>query len=214
MSKPNKQILLVDDHALFADGLKLILESLEGLESVTISTDAYAVLSDRDTLSKYDLVLIDLHMPRFSGFAFLTAVQTQSIPVTVAVISGTEKKADIERALTLGAQGFIPKDSPSGELLNAVRSMLSGQRYLPLHWAGEIDWLPVDTKSPNPQTKLTERQMQVLELMRDGMQNKQIAMVLGVSVSSVKGHIELLFKTLNVNNRTACVQAAREAQLI
>ena len=56
--------------------------------------------------------------------------------------------------------------------------------------------------------------MQVLELMRDGMQNKQIAMVLGVSVSSVKGHIELLFKNLNVNNRTACVQAAREARLI
>ncbi len=214
-----KKILILDDHALFADGLALILGSLEGECDVSVANDAQMALSDTLALKAYDLVLIDLHMPSFDGFAFLTALKLQKLPVRVAVISGTENKAEIERALSLGASGFIPKDSPSPELLRAVNGLLSGQDYLPEAWVGEIDWLYHQDGEHaqlggQSDDELTQRQLQVLKLVSQGLQNKQISTVMGISVSAVKGHIENIFKALRVNNRTACVQAARDAGFI
>ncbi len=209
-----RKILILDDHQLFADGLALILSTVgDGIET-NISNDALDALSDRTFLLSHDLVLIDLHMPRLSGFAFLAAVQSQSIPIDVGVISGSEKLSDVEKAMRLGAKGFIPKDSESSEMLNAVSDLIDGKCYLPLEFDGKIDWILPEPKKPMKIDSLTKRQAQVLDLMCDGMQNKQIAAVLGISVSAVKGHIELLFKHLNVSNRTACVKAAQEAHML
>lgn len=208
------RILIIDDHQLFADGLGLILQGLDRPVDIAISFDAYEALSQPRQLVSNNLVLVDLHIPQFSGFAFLTAARMQRLCVDIAVVSGTEKKEDIERAIQLGAKGFIPKDSDSREMLRAVSRLLDGNRYLPDHWEGKIDWLAARNDPPVKSGSLTNRQLQVLNLMKDGMQNKQIAAILGISVSSVKGHIEQLFRHLNVNNRTACVQAARDARLI
>jgi DNA-binding NarL/FixJ family response regulator len=207
------KILIIDDHALFADGLSLILKSLGSHIDVSISNGAARVLNNIESLLNNDLILIDLHMPSMDGFGFLSAVRVQKIPIPVGVISGTEKKSDIERAIGLGAQGFIPKDSPSAEMLKAISLLLNGKNYLPQRWLGEVDFLDYAHQTDNNET-ITERQRHVLELMKDGLQNKQIATVLGISVSAVKGHIENIFKTMGVNNRTACVQVARERGLI
>ena len=208
------KILILDDHQLFADGLALILSTMDEQIETTISSDALEALGQREFLLSHDLVLIDLHMPKFTGFGFLTAIQTQEIPIDVAVISGSEKLSDVEKAIRLGAKGFIPKDSDSSEMLKAVNDLINGKRYLPIQFDGKIDWVLPQLKKPIKANPLTKRQTQVLGLMCDGMQNKQIAAVLGISTSSVKGHIELLFKHLNVNNRTACVNAAREKKMI
>ncbi len=209
-----RRILILDDHPLFADGLALILSTMVENIETTIASDALEALTDKAALLEYDLVLIDLHMPRFTGFGFLTAVQTQNLPIDVAVISGSERLSDVEKAIRLGAKGFIPKDSNSQEMVNAVEDLLENKRYLPIQFDGKVDWVLPPLKKPIKANPLTKRQTQVLELMSDGMQNKQIAVVLGVSVSSIKGHVELLFKHLNVNNRTACVKAAHDAKLI
>lgn len=214
MTQGTKKILVIDDHVLFADGLGLILGGLGPNIDVTIRNDAQDALVDKPWLRSFDLVLIDLHMPQFSGFGFLTAVQTQGLDVNVAVISGSEKQVEIERAIRLGTQGFIPKDSDSEELLSAVAQLLEGKRYLPLQWAGKIDWVSNSDASVSAVDVLTKRQFQVLELMRDGLQNKQIGVALGISTSSVKGHVEHLFKNFHVNNRTSCVQAARDQGLV
>ena len=208
------KILILDDHQLFADGLALILSTMDEHIETTISSDALEALGEREFLLSHDLVLIDLHMPKFTGFGFLTAIQTQEIPIDVAVISGSEKLSDVEKAIRLGAKGFIPKDSDSSEMLKAVNDLINGKRYLPIQFDGKIDWVLPQLKKPIKANPLTKRQTQVLGLMCDGMQNKQIAAVLGISTSSVKGHIELLFKHLKVNNRTACVNAAREKKMI
>jgi len=213
MSNTKTKILIIDDHALFADGLSLILKSLGSHIDVSISNGATRILSDIESLLNNDLILIDLHMPTMDGFSFLSAVRVQKIPITVGVISGTERKSDIERAIGLGAQGFIPKDSPSAEMLKAVSLLLDGKNYLPGQWLGEIDFLDYAHQADNSDA-ITERQRLVLELMKDGLQNKQMAIVLGISVSAIKGHIENIFKTMGVNNRTACVQAARERGLV
>jgi DNA-binding NarL/FixJ family response regulator len=209
-----QRLLIIDDHLLFADGLKLILSDPdEGLD-ITVCNDALQALADQKSMTSYDLVLVDLNMPQCSGFSFLTAVRLQELSVDVAVVSGAEDKSEIERAIQLGAKGFIPKDSESTEMVRAVKLLLEGKRYLPDHWIGEIDWLASNENRKLAASNLTDRQKQVLKLMSEGLQNKQIAAILGVSVSSVKGHIELLFKNLNVNNRTACVQLANDLALI
>ena len=209
-----KKILLIDDHKLFADGLVMILESSGNNFTVDTCNDIQNLLVSGEKLSAYDLILVDLHMPKLSGFSFLSAIKTQSIGVVVAVISGSEEQHEIERALALGAQGYIPKESSSEEFIYAARQLLQNNRYLPMHWLGEIDWT-VDCYDESLMSEvLTSRQIQVLELMRDGLQNKQIALVLGISVSSVKSHVEQLFKKLKVNNRTSCVQIAQERNLV
>ncbi len=214
MNDQTKRILIIDDHQLFADGLRLILNNLGENTEVCVCDDGLQALSDRKVILSFDLILVDLNMPKFSGFGFLMAVQAQHFEVDVAVVSGNVKKHEIERALHLGAKGFIPKDSESSEMLRAVSELLEGKRYLPTHWEGKVDWLPSGETKKITTDFLTERQIQVLRLMSEGMQNKQIAVALGISVSSVKGHVELLFKNLSVNNRTACVQTANDLALI
>jgi len=212
--KTLKRILIIDDHNLFAEGLALILESSNKNYKVDISDNAQKSLINRKTLINYDLVLIDLHMPNLSGFGFLSAIKAQSINVNIAVISGSDKLVEIERAITLGAQGYIPKGNGSEEFINAANQLLQGKRYLPLAWVGKVDWNTNIITESTESNLLTERQIEVLELMRDGLQNKQIAIVLGIKPSSVKGHVEQLFKKIQVNNRTACVQIAQERNLI
>ncbi len=206
--------MIIDDHSLFVDGLALILRNLGQDVDVSTSNSAAACLINPMSLENIDLVLIDLEMPSMNGFNFLSAVRMQNLPLRVAVISGTEKKSEIERALSEGAFGFIPKDTPSHEMLSAVTHLLAGNRYLPPKWLGYIDWKPnVDIRGRHSAT-LTKRQRDVLELVADGLHNKQIASVLGISISAVKRHVENVFKKLGVNNRTSCVKVAREKNLL
>lgn len=208
-----KKILIIDDHALFADGLSLLLRKLGSLVEVSVCTTVEEGLAKLPHLNQFDLALVDLHLPGVNGMGFLTAVKSQKITLPIAVISGTVKKHEIERVLSEGAAGFIPKDSPSDEMLRAVTVLLAGNRYLPDKWFGEINWL--DHDEPNVASELlTGRQLEVLRLVADGLQNKQIASVLGITLSAVKGHIEKIFKALNVNNRTRCVQKARDEKLV
>ena len=209
-----KNILIIDDHQLFADGLALILENCNESYKVTIHNCAQEAIMNYKELASANLVLVDLRMPNFDGFAFLRPMRAQKQSVPIGVISGTENESEIELSLSLGANGFIPKDMASYDMLNAVSKLLDGHRYLPNHWEGKIDWLVGDEKVPNPSVELTPRQLEILQLMSDGLQNKQMASALGISVSSIKGHIELLFKNLKVNNRTACVIKGQKLGLI
>lgn len=206
-----KRILIIDDHQLFADGLALILRGISNHLEVAIQHDAILALNDRDALTQYDLILVDLHMPTLNGFAFLTAIQSQKMAVPVAIVSGTERNSEIERALALGAVGYIPKDSSSQEMTHAVSKLLKGERYLPKNLPA-IDERAL-AHSPVSST-LTDRQLRVLELMRDGLQNKQIGLVLGISTYAVKGDVEKLFRNFHVNNRTSCVKIAQQSGVL
>lgn len=219
MHKAHK-ILVIDDHQLFADGLQLLLAQLPGAANISTFGDAQAVLEQPSLWQDADLIIIDLHIPHFSGFSFLQALQTVVNAPPIVVISGVENRSEIERALALGARGFIPKESGAQEMLNGVSQALQGQRYLPARWIGKIDWptsagdAQPGSATISPSTNIGPRQQQVLRLLQDGLQNKQIALVLGVSVSTVKSHTQMLYRTLNVTNRTAAIKAATELGLL
>lgn len=210
-----QQILIIDDHQLFAEGLTLILNSLASRVMVTICTEALTALEDIEKLKKYDLVLLDLHMPYFSGFDFLMAIQARNLNLPVAVFSGSDSKIEIERSIRLGAKGFIPKCTNSDELISAVTLLLEGKCFLSQKWDGEIGrFYDRGSESALTSVRVTNRQMQVLKLMSNGLQNKQIALALGISPYSVKDHVKGLFRHFQVNNRTMCVQTARDQNLV
>lgn len=215
MQNRPKRILLLDDHRLFADGLKSLLLELDSTLLVDLSASAKPLLDNLTSLSVYDLVLTDLQMPTMNGFAFLKAVQTQKIRLRVAVLSGSQSERDIESAMALGACGYIPKDSSGEQMLSAVSKLLNGERYLPDEMFAFTDWVKASSSIPTIDTPvLGARQLEVLSLMRDGMSNPDIANVLGVSLSAIKRHVEKAFKALNVNNRTSCVREAERLKLI
>lgn len=205
VNSPIQKILIVDDHLLFADGLKLLLSQLGNVE-ISVVSDVQKVLNDTQKLKSFALIAIDLHMPGMDGFSFLNAVRKQKLALRVVVISGTENQTEIEQAIALGAKGYIPKDSSTDEMLHGIKIVLEGSRYLPEKWEAQINWLEkqdgADQLGPG---KIGPRQLEVLGLMRDGLRNKQIGLVLGVSESAVKSHVEILFRDLHVQNRTACV---------
>lgn len=207
LEQKGKRLLVVDDHPVFLDGLTLILEMSDmGVEIDSINAVSEC-LRNTASLTKYDLILVDLNMPSPDGFALLDAIRIQGLKIPTAVISGSENFNDVQKAITKGAQGFIFKSICGRELLAAIKILLDGKVYVPEKFSEKLDFL-VDGNSV--ETALTERQYQVLKMINDGLTNSEIAQVLNISLSAVKNHIEKLFKVYGVNNRTSCLKVARE----
>ncbi len=219
MTQTASSTLIIDDHQLFADGLELLLTQLPDANPVDKFNDAQQVLENPAVWQNANLIIIDLHMPGLNGFAFLQAMQDRDGHPPIAVISGAESRAEIDRALGLGAMGFIPKDCSAEEMLTGVNTVLKGGRYLPPQWVGKVDWPVQDQALNKPRyhsdgETIGPRQIEVLKLLQQGLRNKQIALVLGVSVSTVKSHTQLIYRCLHVGNRTAAIRAATELGLL
>lgn len=219
MSDAALKILIIDDHRLFADGLAMIVQRLDTPTEVTICNNARTLLDSKESLTRYALVLMDLQMPNIDGFGFLTSLRVHNIGVRVLVVSSSENRSEIEKALQLGASGFVPKNAPAAEMLTGVTTVINGGRFVPEHLVGPISWPRAqysETSIADVECvgKLTERQIQVLSLMQAGNSNIEIAQILGVSESAIKGHISRLFKLLCAKNRTACVRRAIQQNLI
>lgn len=212
-------ILIVDDHRLFAEGLSRLLETLTQavvLRQCYSAQQAIQLLDSSNT--KYDLLLIDLLMPGIDGIGLLHAISERHISTPVAVISSTDDTKTINQLMTNGAIGFIPKSVSSDVMLSAVATLLRGDIYLPDHLWSQLDFLDsgefMASELADPGHALGERQIEVLRLMADGNTNKQISTILAISEATVKYHIGILFRTLGVNNRTTCIHAAKSRHLI
>lgn len=216
MNNNSHRILLIDDHRLFADGLSLVL-SQSGEYQVSTFYNARCVLDNIELLKEHDLALIDLDMPSLDGFGFIKGIKERKLNIKVVVVSATEKRSDINRILQMGAMGFLPKKSPSNIMLEGVRTILSGNKYVPKNLLQEVDWQSINADQNDDikhDSVFTSRQLEILSLLRDGYSNKEIAQILDVTESTVKSHIGLLFKALGVKNRTACVRKGLDQSLI
>jgi len=170
-------------------------------------------------LSEIDLLLIDIHMPNMSGFNLLQALSNRGIKIKVLIISGSDEITDVEKALRLGAQGFIPKSLPSREMVTGVKKVLNGERFLPSYLADSVNWSACNPKLKSNNQAITvdglrERQIEVLRLMHQGYSNNKIASILDISESAVKSHISIIFKALNTKNRTSAIKCAVDLGLI
>jgi DNA-binding NarL/FixJ family response regulator len=209
------KILVVDDHKLFLEGLRLVLRQLEdGTEVIEASsaTDALAAIgADADL----DLILLDLNMPGLDGLALLQSLGERQLWIPTVMISATDDLRSVRQALDLGALGFIPKTAHSQELLDALRSVLDGNVYVPQGLERKLRRLKGANGAGNngeddlpDRYGITRRQHQVLQLIARGYSNRQIADTLYLSENTVKSHVMALFSALNVSNRTECAKAA------
>jgi DNA-binding NarL/FixJ family response regulator len=203
------RILIVDDHTLFRDGLKLLLGKLDQSIETLDASDLPSALEAAGRLGPIDLVLFDLGLPGVSGIQALTEFRQVNTGLPVVVLSGLADRRTVIEALENGAMGFIPKTTSSDALYGALKLVLDGGIYLP-----EGAWeSPKHGAVPRsvPAVKrlseldLTERQRQVFKLIIQGRPNKVIARELGVTESTVKAHIKPILKALNVTSRVGAI---------
>lgn len=203
-------LLLVDDHALFREGLALQLSRLGDHTRILQARDNAQLDALIAEQSRIDLVLLDWSVPGLSSISLIHRLASLAAPVPVLVVSATENLADIADALDAGALGFVPKALEPQALMQAIELVLAGQLFLPATLARELAAWRRSKRQPS----LSQRQREVLELLATGCSNQDIAERLGISAATVKSHVNTLFNLLNADNRTACVHCAREMGLL
>jgi DNA-binding NarL/FixJ family response regulator len=221
--KPMK-ILIADDHELFRDGLRHVLEQLDGSVSIVEASDYPQALALAESEPEISIVLLDLSMPGMpwgEGLQSLRQILPADVPVIV--LSASDDRRHVLQAVNLGAAGFIPKTSSSRVMLSALKLVLSGGVYLPPALLDQnADGSYSDGSGhangsgngpENAASFLTPRQREVLALLGQGKSNKEIARVLQLAEGTVKLHVTAILKALNVNNRTRAVVAASQLGL-
>ncbi|WP_431858395.1 response regulator [Azospirillum sp.] len=210
------RILIGDDHVLFREGLRRLLEQLkEGSVFVEASNFDEMLEICGGGGEAFDLILTDLRMPGWPGFSGIQALREKQPQGKVVVISASEAHHDVRDALEHGAAGYIPKSSSVKIMLSALDLIFSGGVYVPPTVLREGTAADVGGEArgamppadPALEQLLTQRQREVLERLREGKSNKQIAHELGLSEGTVKIHMTAIFKSLGVRNRTQAAMA-------
>jgi len=206
------KILIVDDHALFREGLCHVLNAYDEDVSIVEASDYDHALQHASNNPDLDMVLLDLNMPGKDGFATLGSFTKHYPALPVVIISASSQQGDIQRTLEAGAVGYIPKDTTSTVMLSALRLILSGGIYVPqnqVHTPGKGG----DQNGGN-KSSLTTRQIEVLNLIVKGCSNKEIALQMNVAEATVKMHVTAILRSLGVNNRTQAAMAAEKLGLL
>lgn len=206
------QILIVDDHQLFLDGIRHILNKLDPEATVTETTRADQAIEILESGEDFDLVLIDLSMPGMDGISILQRMQARGVWLPLVVISAEQDIRTIKGVLEMGALGFIPKTHNSQQMLAALTRILDADIYIPPEIQKQLESQAMQRNPAADGIKhngITKRQHEVLHLLAKGYSNKQIAASLFLTEHTVKAHISALFSSFQANNRTECVQIAQ-----
>lgn len=206
------KLLVVDDHPLFRDGLAALLQRANPDTQVLQASDSEAGIELAQATSDLDAVFVDLMMPGLAGEAAVKEFARRRPELPVIVLSSSENPSDVKRVLSAGALGYIPKSASPQTVLSALQLVLTGNIYVPplLAHAQEPVAQPATGAKPASESQLTERQVEVLKQLRDGLSNKEIGARLSIAEKTVKAHIAAIFRTLRVANRTQAANAARE----
>ena len=203
------RIMLVDDHPVVRAGLRALLEGQDDLVIVGEAADAVSAM-ETVQVSEPDAVLMDLNLGRGDGGAALTArLRRLPRPPAVLVLTTYATEADIRGALDAGAAGYLLKDAPPDDLFRAIRAVARGETIL----ASEVAALLV-RRVNSPEPSLTQREVQILELLAHGLANKEMARRLLVSEATVKSHLSHIYSKLGVDTRAGAVARAIEQRII
>lgn len=204
------KILLVDDHALFRDGIARVLQELADDMSILEAGNGGEALGVASEHVDLELVLLDLNLPDQSGFDILSQFSKQYPTLPVIIISASEEHSDMHQAIKQGAMGYIGKGSSSLIMLNAIRLVMAGEIYMPARLIQSAS----HQRNKSAEHQLTQRQKEVLKLMDQGYANKLIADELNITEATVKMHITAIFRVLQVTNRTQAVLKAQKIGLV
>lgn len=206
------KIMVVDDHALFRQGMSMMLGELYPGSSIIEAATSDEALEAAESNPDTCLVLLDLKLESGSGLDVLERLVTMLPNAPVAVVSASEDSRDISMSYKSGAKGYIVKSSTSDTLRHALPLILSGETFIPSSAMAMLTGAKGGQQGGTGRgpggdnvPSLTPRQYEILQLMAEGMQNKDIAGELGMLEGTVKVHVKSILQKLGVNNRTHAV---------
>jgi NarL family two-component system response regulator LiaR len=205
------RVLIADDHELVRRGLVAYLKTFPEIVLVGEATNGENAVRLCDA-EKPDIVLMDIIMPGLDGIAATQQINIAHPEVRVIVLSSSHDEAVIAAALEAGAEGYILKNSPAEELIDAIKSVSAGKQFLTPEVTQAL--IKRASRPAEPQYHLSEREQEILTMLVKGMNNSQIAEQLSISRTTVKFHLRGLFTKLNVSNRTEAVALAYQKHLI
>lgn len=200
------RLLVADDHPVVRKGLVEILRSDSRLQVVGEASSGREAVSQFEAL-KPDVVLMDLRMPDMGGVEAIENIRTVDSRARVIIVTAVDGEEDIYRGLRAGAKGYILKDAPDQEVVNAVLVTMQGRRYLAQQVASKL----ADHLDSN---QLSEREMEILQLMATGLSNKGIARRAGITEGTVKFHVNNILAKMDCASRTEAVASALKRGLI
>jgi len=199
------RILIADDHPLFRDGLRRLLQAESGFEVVAEASDGdgLAALARK---TKPDIILLDLSMPKQDGMEVLRELSAAKLPVRTLLLTAAINKSQIVQALRLGAYGVILKESTTQRLFDSIHCVMAGQYWVGRESVSDLvmalrSIAPPDGAARVPDYGLTPRELEIVTLVVAGYSNPDIAQRCSISEQTVKHHISNIFDKLGVSNR-------------
>jgi len=213
------RVLIVDDHALFRRGLQMVLKQEDDIDVVGEAGDGTEAVAKSQELMP-DVILMDVRMPRRSGIEATQQIKDLMPHVKILMLTISDEEADLYDAIKAGASGYLLKEISIDEVADAIRSVWQGQSRISPSMASKLltEFAAMskraDERQQLPAPRLTEREMAVLKLVAQGLNNRDIAKELFISENTVKNHIRNILEKLHLHSRMeAVVYAVREKLL-
>lgn len=203
------RVVLVDDHPVVRAGIAGMLAHRDGIEVVGEASNGQEALSVI-TQTSPDVLLLDLRMPVMDGPTLIRELRSQRSNIGILVLTTYDTDADILRAIEAGANGYLLKDTSLEDLVRAIEATSTGDTWLAPSVATQV----MKSLRGSDAEKLSSRELQVLQLVAEGLSNKEIASELHVSPATVKTHLIHVFRKLDINDRTAAVTVALDRGIL
>ncbi len=206
------KVIIIDDHALFRDGLKGLLEQ-RNIDVAGVAADGKEGIQLAHQI-KPDIILLDLRMPNMGGLDVLPVLRKELPDIPVVMLTTSNDESDLIKALRSGAQGYLLKDMESDELVGALRDIENGKNVVAADLTDALARMVQGETGPeadeSPFSELTPRETEILCLLAEGQSNKLIARNLGISDGTVKLHVKAILRKLDIHSRVEAAVMAVE----
>lgn len=207
------KVLIADDHALFRDGLKRIFSETDDIEVVAEAIDG------KDTIKKakeydWDIALLDINLPDMNGLEVLKRISSANLPSYVLVLSMYPEEEYAIRAIRSGASGYMTKDSPTDQLINVVRRLANGGKYVNPELAEKLLFTPIINSEKLIHTTFSDREFHVFKLIVSGESLTSIANKLSLSVKTVSTYRSRILEKMRMKNNAQLIRYAIHHRLI
>jgi NarL family two-component system response regulator YdfI len=208
--------MITDDHLIIREGLRLILETADDIEVVGEATDGVECLRLAPELQP-DVILMDLQMPRMDGITAIEHLRKEHPQIAIVILTTYNEDDLMIRGLRVGALGYLLKDSSRETLLDAIHAAAKGETLLKPEILARVlapQSPPKPASTPQTDSTLTERELEVLQSISRGERNKEIAYHLGITERTVKAHLQSIYQKFGVDSRAAAVAVGAQKGLL
>jgi two-component system, NarL family, response regulator len=198
--------MIIDDHPVVRAGLASMLSTQGDIDVVGSASNGMEALALIEKIPP-DVILVDLRMPGMSGLEIIRAINLRPNPPRIIVLTSFDTDEDIYQSVGAGAQGYVLKDTPQDQLLQAIQIVNAKGRYFPADIASRLT-------ARMTRSNLTQREHQVLQLVAKGLTNKQIGLAFGISDNTARNHVNSIIEKLEVSDRTEAATIAMRQGLV